>query len=84
MDKVTCEDIWNEEGLVSVDRKSDDGWRHGCYITEVFKREADETYWLASYELSTDGESNGLREGTAQISQVRPIEKVVRDWELVK
>lgn len=74
MDIPTCEQIWEEEGFESVLREADDSWRHGAYIYEVFKRQEDATFWAASYSLSTDGETHGLREGDADIHQVWPKE----------
>ncbi|WP_149648883.1 hypothetical protein [Azospirillum argentinense] len=65
---------------MSVSREADTSWRHGAYITQVFHRAADDTYWRALYCLSTDGETNGLREGDAEITQVRPVEKTVIDY----
>ena len=76
----TCEQIYYEDGLKSVSRKADDSWRHGSYVTEVFKREADQTYWQAVYALSTDGETNELRSGDALVDQVKPVEKTVVDY----
>ncbi len=74
MSKPTCEDLFEEVGYESVNRESDDSWRHGAYIDEVFKRQSDGTYWLASYRLSSDGETHELREGHAVISEVVPVE----------
>lgn len=73
MEKPTCKQLFNEE-LKSVARESDDSWRHGCRIREVFVRESDNTFWQADYDLSTDGETNGLREGYAKIFQVEPYQ----------
>lgn len=77
MDKPTCDEIFDEEGFVRVLRKSDASWRHGTYEYQVFRRESDNTFWGVSFELSTDGESNGLREGTAQITEVVPKTKEI-------
>ena len=68
----TCEELMNGDGFNSVWRETDDSWRHGCYVAEVFHRLSDNTYWQAAYERSTDGETHGLREGTADIDQVDP------------
>jgi hypothetical protein len=72
MNKPTCEELFEEDGYTSVYRKADDSWRHGSYITEVFKRDSDETFWAAHYRKSGDGETNELREGYARICQVEP------------
>lgn len=73
----TCEDLWEEDGYERVHREVDDSWRHGCYVAQVFHREADDTHWCASYRVSTDGETNDLRDGLADIIQVRPEEKTI-------
>lgn len=75
----TCEQLWNE-GLQSVMVKTDASWRHGSHIIEVFHRESDNTYWRANYRRSSDGETNELREGLAQITQVEPYERTVTDY----
>ncbi len=74
IEKPTAEEMLEEEGLKSVHREADDSWRHGAYIYQVFYREADNTYWAASYDLSSDCETHGLRDGTASITQVYPRE----------
>ena len=79
MEKPTCEQLIDDE-LDSVSRESDDSWRHGSYITQVFYRKADGTYWQAEYRLSSDGETNELREGYAEITQVKPVEKSVTTY----
>ncbi len=71
MDAPTCKQLMNEE-LETVLRTSDDSWRHGSYITEVFFRDTDSTYWEAYYRRSGDGETNELREGSATITRVYP------------
>ena len=78
----TCEEIWNgrEDEFEQVHRKDDTSWRHGSYVWAVFKRISDNTFWCASYRESNDGETNELREGYANISQVKPVEKVVIDY----
>lgn len=80
MNKPTCEDL---ENMASVSREADDSWRRGAYITEVFHRKEDDTYWMASYRLSAGGETNELREGLADIAQVIPYERTVVDYKLI-
>lgn len=46
----------------------------GVYSKEVYHREADDTYWQVSYRMSTDGETNELRDGLAPIVSVYPHE----------
>lgn len=71
MQTPTQEELWNEE-LELVEHDASDSWRHGCNITEVYKRESDSTYWQVEYQKSTDGETNGLREGNYTINRVYP------------
>ncbi len=66
----TCEEL---QEMTCVSREADDSWRHGSYVTQVFRRDSDETYWQAKYRLSSDGETNELREGLATIVQVEPV-----------
>lgn len=81
MNIPTCEDLWNDDvNYKSIYREADDSWRHGSYITEVFHRSSDNTYWMAGYRKSGDGEYNELREGEADIIQVEPFERVVVDY----
>lgn len=62
--------------LTSIHRESDDDWRHGSTVEEVFRRDADQTYWWVYYRKQTDGEWNGLREGDYEICQVEPYQKI--------
>lgn len=68
----TYKEIWEEELGYPVYEDIDDSWRHGCDIYEVYYRKADDTYWGVSYQRSTDGNYNGLRENEATISRVYP------------
>jgi CO/xanthine dehydrogenase Mo-binding subunit len=83
MQKPTCEQLFDSDPAIFelVSRKTDDSWRHGCYVTAVYRRLADETFWSASYRLSSDGETNELREGHAAIAQVTPrsVTQIVYD-----
>lgn len=81
--KPTHEQLSDEIGFESVLRKADDGWRHGCDIYEVFQRLEDDTYWAVNYRLSTDGETNELRQGECDITQVRPVATTVIKYEAV-
>jgi hypothetical protein len=82
--KPTAEQLLDEDGLKSVHREADDSWRHGCYISEVFHRNSDNTYWMVNYRLSHDGETNGLRDGDYSLDQVEPFEKTVTDYRKVE
>lgn len=77
MESPTQEHLLEEDGLKIVSRISDASWRHGTYETQVFHREKDDTFWQVVFRLSTDGETNELREGGYTIRQVTPQEKVV-------
>jgi hypothetical protein len=82
---LTCAQIIDEDGgllggIKSVHRKSEDSWRHGCRITQVFHRESDNTFWMAKYRSSTDQEVNELREGIAAITQVEPFQETVTSY----
>jgi hypothetical protein len=73
-------DLLEDVGLKSVSQEADNSWRHGCYISPVFHRESDNTYWMAKYRLSHDGETNGLGDGDYSLNQVEPFEKTVTDY----
>ena len=76
----TCEELYDGKGFESVHRSTDDSWRHGCYVCQVFLRDSDNTYWMASYCLSNDGETNELRSGDAEISHVMPVIRTVTEY----
>jgi len=71
--KMDAETIWNLE-LDPVYKESDTSWRHGEYRTEVYYEENTRTYWMTTYQLSNDGETNDLREGSAVFDQCWPVE----------
>ena len=73
----------DDNGIKSVHRTSTDDWRHGCSVCQVFHRVADDTYWSASYRVSTDGETHGLRDGDYDLARVHPVEKTVMSYEPV-
>jgi hypothetical protein len=72
----TCEEVYEDDDLVLVDEASGP-WRHGNYVTAVYLRRADATYWKARYHRSTDGETHELRDGSASISRCWPYAKTV-------
>ncbi len=84
----TQSELWQERGLDfeldSVWRGSDDDWRHGSTIEEVFRRDSDQTYWWVCYRKQTDGEYNGLRDGDYDICQVEPHEVTTIEYRLVR
>jgi len=75
--KPTCEQIFDEGLGDPIYHEDDTSWRHGSYRTEVYFRASDSTHWQVKYRLSSDGETNELREGHAKITQVEPYEKTV-------
>ena len=83
MNKPTHEELFDEDGFENLDREDDTTWRHGSYVKEWFRRIEDETFWLAQYYQSTDGETNELRDGGAIISHVEPYEVTVIRYRMV-
>ena len=61
-----CCENYDDDDVVDFDytdyRKIDNSWRHGCYISEVFRRISDDTYWMVNYQVSTDSETHTLRD----------------------
>jgi hypothetical protein len=49
----TCDELYDGHGFARVRHTADDSWRHGAYITDVFQRESDGTFWSADYRLIT-------------------------------
>jgi hypothetical protein len=88
----THEDLYETRGLndddpewdyVLVEKEADPSWRHGCYMSSTWKRKSDNTFWFASYCVSTDGETNELRDGECDIIRVYPVTKTVQVTEYV-
>lgn len=79
----TCEQLMEEE-LPCVQRSVEDGWRHGVTVTEVYKREEDNTFWQAVYRKTPDGDTNELREGYAHITEVYPVTETIIRYEPVQ
>ncbi len=71
----TAEEAYEE--CVQVESHADPSWRHGCYMTEVYHRLDDNTFWKCVYRRSADGETDELREGYCVPEQVWPIEEMV-------
>lgn len=80
----TCEELFEEVGFTEVQRETESGWRHGTDETRVFRRKSDGTFWQVCYRVSTDGETNELREGTAEIGQVKPRQVTVTEYHAIK
>ncbi len=70
----TCEELLEcePELFTRVDRQVDDTWVNGAYVTDVYRRLSDDTYWIADYRRSTGGKINELRSGEARIRKVVP------------
>lgn len=76
--KDAFESQWLESAdLTLADEHHDASWRHGAYITEVYFRKSDQTFWRFRYKLSTDGEHNGLRDDEYNVEQVWPQKEEV-------
>lgn len=81
--KEQMQEAWFDDGgdeFDQVHRESDDDWRHGSSIMEVWKRHSDGTYWRLWYRKSGDGEYNGMRENEFELDQVFPQEVVTTKW----
>ena len=65
----TRDELFGEE-FPLVERQVQDNWRHGVTIIEVYL--VGDDYYQACYRVSTDGETNGLRDGDVRILQVFP------------
>lgn len=76
----TAEQLLDWNGVKEISSEVIDIWRHGNLNQDVYQRKSDGTYWQATYRTSTDGETNELREGGANIIQVEPYEKVTKAW----
>ncbi len=81
MDKPTCQQICDEELDDPVLVEDDTSWRHGYHRYAVYHRKEDNTFWSVNYRASTDGETNELREGTAKITEVTPVQKTITVYE---
>ena len=79
----TKDQFIDENGVKYVLRTAADSWRHGSYVTQVFHRTADDTYWQISYRLSTDGETNELSEGIYGCTQVQPYQETVTKYRAI-
>lgn len=81
-------DAWREEteDFVEVHEDADPSYRHGCYMTTVFRRVSDDTYWAAHYTVTGDGEYNKLRDDPDSVSiiQVQPVQVTTTMYRPVK
>ena len=83
MELPIAEALLEEDGYTLVYEEIDDSWRHGAYVWEVYERESDGTFWGASYQRSTDGETNGLRDEEADVVQVEAYDVTVTKYRRV-
>ena len=83
----TRRELYDETGLAFV-RKTVEESHTGEYLTKVFRRECDNTYWQVCYFCSYDGYVNGLRGskhcGPVEITHVYPVEVVTIKYTPVK
>ena len=78
--KDQFKELWEEDLLEEVQDNIDDSWRHGNNHNTVFKYVKDTgevEYYLASYQVSGDGEFHGIRDDEFYITLVEPHKKVV-------
>jgi hypothetical protein len=73
VNKPTCEDIWNNEGVTKNEVNATHS-RYGRFNSDVYRRVADDTFWRVEYHESDDDVVNELRDGEANISRVIPEE----------
>lgn len=73
-DTPTSEDLLYGAGFTTVSKIDEAGWRHGVDRKQVWRRDADGTFWASAFKVSTDGETHELRDGEAPIYQVWPHE----------
>jgi hypothetical protein len=75
----TRQEIRDEIGFAFV-RDAVEAACGGEYVTKVFRREYDNTYWQVCYFISDDGYVNGLHDSEycnpAEITHVYPVEVV--------
>lgn len=73
MQMPTQEELLNDK-LIEVKIKADNSWRHGSYMTVIYRRDSDQTFWMVKYAVSTDCETHGLRDGKYSCVQVYPYQ----------
>ena len=79
-----CED---DDDFTEVDQTSNPTWRHGCYMTTVYRRLSDETYWQVRWQQMDGDDYNSLRDceiTDSAITQVEPYEIVKTAYRAVK
>jgi hypothetical protein len=79
-------DYLGEPLFEEIEETADPSWRHGCYMSTVYKRLEDNTFWNVKWKRSSDDEINTLRDEEipeSNISQVYP-QKVTKTIYLTK
>jgi hypothetical protein len=82
MKPPTIEELLNED-LEQVSHIITE-WRHGYNVEDVVFRNEDKTHWRVTYQVDTDGEYNGLRDGQAIIVKVTPVTVYKTEYKMVK
>ena len=75
-----CED---SEDIESVQINNDTSYRHGCYVTEVFFRKTDATFWRINYTVDGTGDHNSLRDEKASVDVGRVMPEIVKETRYV-
>ena len=82
--KPSCEQLIEEDQAYEIVAETTVGkWRWGTVEELVVKHVESGKLYAATYRRSSDGETNGLRENEADICEVKPVEKIVIEYETV-
>lgn len=71
----TLDEIWNEEHP-EIDRDLVSKTRWGTIESRIVRRESDNTYWKAGWEVTSDG----WQRDTATVVRVEPYEVTVTQY----
>lgn len=78
-------DLLDENGYECIEENTIDRWRWGTVEEWIYQSEdTPPRYWSATFRISTDGETNGLRDGEAVIAEVVPTEVIKTVWTRIK
>lgn len=76
-----CADLYEEAGYTEIETSVIDTWRWGTVNETIYQSDENPNeFWAASYRVSTDRETDELREGDAQIYQVEKREVTTYKW----
>jgi hypothetical protein len=81
MNTEKFQELWHNGDLVKVDEELDDSWRHGNYVTTVYRYENE--FWQADYHVSGDAEYHGIRDNDFKLTKVYPVTKITKTTEYV-